>query len=460
MKQEDWKQQLRERMDTWHEPVPDELWNRIERRIGEDMTNVGDCDSSPYENVVPPVGVSVVRRKARLHRFVAVAASLAVMLVVGTGYFYRRAGHVRYTTADNSVPVRSSRLPVTVEAISDGAVHDAGQRNPSVALSGKSVPHTRPGLSNVPTDSAGPLTVADGGQTAVVSYDNSESGQLSSFEDTVDVSPKESRHLSVPQNSSTGDILLAQSNYRSHKVGSRKLKAHGLHHFTIGLTASGNLAGNEVSSEPMLMASAVMRAPGSAVMSPVVGATPLASAPSSGSPVGTEYSEPMYLYECSSTTEHKLPVSFGMLVGYRIGRRFSLESGITYTYLRTDFTQQAGRHRTVDIQRLHYVGIPLQATLDMVRLRPLTLYCSMGAAADFCVSATMSTASHRRAIQRDRVQFSLHASLGIRCAIGSGFNLFGEFGEHYAVDNGNMMINYFDGNKHYGVLQMGIKYEL
>ena len=131
----------------------------------------------------------------------------------------------------------------------------------------------------------------------------------------------------------------------------------------------------------MLMASAVMRAPGSAVMSPVVGATPLASAPSSGSPVGTEYSEPMYLYECSSTTEHKLPVSFGMLVGYRIGRRFSLESGITYTYLRTDFTQQAGRHRTVDIQRLHYVGIPLQATLDMVRLRPLTLYCSMGAAA-------------------------------------------------------------------------------
>ena len=40
MKQEDWKQQLRERMDTWHEPVPDELWNRIERRIGEDMTNV------------------------------------------------------------------------------------------------------------------------------------------------------------------------------------------------------------------------------------------------------------------------------------------------------------------------------------------------------------------------------------------------------------------------------------
>ena len=57
--------------------------------------------------------------------------------------------------------------------------------------------------------------------------------------------------------------------------------------------------------------------------------------------------------------DHKQPLSFGFSVRKGLARGFSVETGLTYTYLASD-VKFAGSSETVS-QKLHYLGIPLRA---------------------------------------------------------------------------------------------------
>lgn len=436
MNQEDWIKELRKRADTWQEPVPDALWDSIESRLdGKDVTGGSGLPQS--------------RPMLRRHLW-ASAAAVALLIVSVVGLLAPDSPVVadRVEQEGGGVPsVKKYTVSNTADNLSTGVVASAAR---PVAMSFPAVkaalnsPASR-GVSPDGAESVVSIAVGDAAQDSCCSQETpadsllqhaAESLRADSLHDKAPSVGGRTYHGLHPRRdgySAAGHSVASSGRGRSRRL-------------SLGLVASNNLAGGEVGSSPMIMAPVHMRSPS---------ARPSASA--SGVMNG---GEPVYLYNCSSTTDHKQPVSFGMLVSYSLGQRISLESGITYTYLRSDFTQQAGTHRTVDIQRLHYLGIPLHASLDIVRLRPLTLYCTMGVEADFCVSATMTTASRSRHISRDRAQFSLFGSLGLRCAIGSGFSVFGEYGEHYTLDNGNMLVNYFDANRHYGVLRMGINYEL
>ena len=55
---------------------------------------------------------------------------------------------------------------------------------------------------------------------------------------------------------------------------------------------------------------------------------------------------------------HRLPIRFGLKIGYQLSEQWSLQTGITYTYLYSEFTL-VNRQQPAIEQRLHYVGIPL-----------------------------------------------------------------------------------------------------
>lgn len=423
MNQEDWIKELRERADTWQEPVPDALWDSIESRLdGKDVT----------------VGDAVPQRRPLLRRHLwASAAAVALLVVSLVGLLVPDSPVVadRMEQGNGSVPAAGKPFAATSSAVGASVVPQA--------LEASARPVTRP-----PHRTAGVPAPRVAAQDSCRSQDAPADSRLLHAAEPLRA---DSLHDKSPSVGSAGGSTYPELHPRhdAYEAYGRSVASSGRRRnrrLSLGLMASNNLAGGEAGSTPMVMAPAHMRSP--------------ASRPSVSASDDMTGGEPVYLYNCSSTTDHKQPVSFGMLVSYRLGRRISLQSGVVYTYLRSDFTQQAGTHRTVDIQRLHYLGIPLHASLDVVRLRPLTLYCTMGVEADFCVSANMTTASRSRSIPHDRARFSLSGSLGVRCAVGSGFSVFGEYGEHYTLDNGNVLVNYFDANKHYGLLRMGINYEL
>ena len=58
--------------------------------------------------------------------------------------------------------------------------------------------------------------------------------------------------------------------------------------------------------------------------------------------------------------DHKQPLSFGFSVRKGLARGFSVETGLTYTYLASDVKFVESSEKVS--QKLHYLGIPLRQT--------------------------------------------------------------------------------------------------
>ena len=78
-----------------------------------------------------------------------------------------------------------------------------------------------------------------------------------------------------------------------------------------------------------------------------------------------------------------LPISFSITVNKTLTERLSVESGITYTYLRTTFESQSAKSDC----SWHYIGIPLRFRLSTFSSDRLRLYVSLGGEVDFPVYA-------------------------------------------------------------------------
>lgn len=84
---------------------------------------------------------------------------------------------------------------------------------------------------------------------------------------------------------------------------------------------------------------------------------------------------------------HHVPLTFGLSVEKSLSSRFSLETGISYTYLRTDrkATFFVNDVRTESTQRIHYIGIPLKINYRMADFNRLSMYLQGGVQADIPV---------------------------------------------------------------------------
>ena len=78
---------------------------------------------------------------------------------------------------------------------------------------------------------------------------------------------------------------------------------------------------------------------------------------------------------------HRLPIRFGLKIGYQLSERWALQTGITYTYLYSEFTL-VNRQQPAIEQRLHYVGIPLGISYQIWKNSNFRLYASAGATAE------------------------------------------------------------------------------
>ncbi len=90
----------------------------------------------------------------------------------------------------------------------------------------------------------------------------------------------------------------------------------------------------------------------------------------------------------NSTASHHLPVRVGLNVGYQLNRRWTVESGLSYTYLYSDISEEEENVVRFIKQRLHYVGIPVAAKYNIVCGKALNVYASGGAAVEKCVKGT------------------------------------------------------------------------
>lgn len=149
--------------------------------------------------------------------------------------------------------------------------------------------------------------------------------------------------------------------------------------------------------------------------------------------------------EIEERAHHYVPVSFSFSLHKKLNEHWGIETGVRYTYLRTDFTT-IGEFSTERVQRTNYVGIPIKGVMQIGKYGKLSVYTSAGVALDIPVKAT----SEATLVEKGKtVRQKLEISAPLQCSIGFGtgfqynitpsIGIYAELNLNYYFSNGSKL---------------------
>ena len=169
---------------------------------------------------------------------------------------------------------------------------------------------------------------------------------------------------------------------------------------------------------------------------------------------------PVYLANHEERQNFYQPISFGLSVNIPISSKFSVSTGVVYTRLSSDFTSIANSLVYERQQKLHYVGIPLTVQYNVWQWYGLNVYATAGGQADFNVKAYMTTEGTETKLEKDNLQWSVNAALGVQYNFIPQLGIYVEPGIKHYFDNGSHIQNYFKYKPTNFNLQLGVRVNL
>lgn len=137
--------------------------------------------------------------------------------------------------------------------------------------------------------------------------------------------------------------------------------------------------------------------------------------------------------EVEERARHHQPIRLGVSVRYCLGRRWSIESGLSYTYLASDITRSVKGSSYEMEQRLSYLGVPLNVGYQLWGNRHFNVYASAGGMVEMMVSGKrVNVENHfRERIGHQPLQFSVIGAAGVEFLPGGSVSIFAEPGIAY-----------------------------
>ena len=236
-------------------------------------------------------------------------------------------------------------------------------------------------------------------------------------------------------------------------------RKHSARRFSAGISITG--AGTASSSERQLT-------------NAIMGANPLESNVNYADWVdgGFRNGESLVVYnqpEVETKYSHKLPVKFGVSFRYGFNERLGIESGLTYTLLNSTFTTAAGtaNGNTTGKQTLHYIGIPLNVTYNIIGSKLFNVYASAGGAMEKAVGGYFETTGHvdgkrsetnRNSLKPKELQWSLNASAGAQVNVLNQLGLYVEPGISYRIPSSSHVRSIYTDKKLDFSIGFGIRF--
>ena len=236
-------------------------------------------------------------------------------------------------------------------------------------------------------------------------------------------------------------------------------RKHSARRFSAGISVTG--AGTASSSERQLT-------------NAIMGANPLESNVNYADWVdgGFRNGESFVVYnqpEVETKYSHKLPVKFGVSFRYGFNEKLGIESGLTYTLLNSTFTTAAGtaNGNTTGKQTLHYIGIPLNVTYNIIGSKLFNVYASAGGAMEKAVGGYFETTGHvdgkrsetnRNSLKPKELQWSLNASAGAQVNVLNQLGLYVEPGISYRIPSGSHVRSIYTDKKLDFSIGFGIRF--
>ena len=154
-------------------------------------------------------------------------------------------------------------------------------------------------------------------------------------------------------------------------------------------------------------------------------------------------------------SEHHLPIRFGLSVNYQLTPLLALHSGISYTYLYSEFSVPLDKNVNYD-QKLHYLGIPFGVTWQLWSANHFRFYVSGGMMLEKCVSGKMDGNS----VNQKPWQLSVEAAAGAEYTFTPQLGFYLEPSIGYYFNDGSSLEHYYKEHPWTPSLEFGLRLHL
>lgn len=190
----------------------------------------------------------------------------------------------------------------------------------------------------------------------------------------------------------------------------------------------------------------------------------------------TETVEEQYHFLANDTREqvytdvnHHQPITFGLTLRYNLSERWSVASGLTYSQLSSELHSGSGNYYYDDRQTLHYIGVPLNIAYTFWQSPKLSAYLSSGGLVEKNVAGRLTSNYYiddqleittRENISTDHLQWSVNTAIGLGYRISNNIGLYAEPGISYYFKNSSELETIYKDNPLHFNLRLGLRFTL
>ncbi len=165
-------------------------------------------------------------------------------------------------------------------------------------------------------------------------------------------------------------------------------------------------------------------------------------------------------------SHHYMPVNFSLALKYQLNNRFGLETGLSYSRLKSEFEMGSNGNTINEQQTIHYLGIPLKGTYNIFSRQAWSLYGSLGVTAEIPLYSPLNTSYYLHGLLeatdkttiRAPWQWSLGTGLGLQYNVTPSIGLFAEPSLQYYIPTKSDIETYRTEHPFNFFLPIGIRF--
>lgn len=445
-----WKKEFKNKMESWQEPVPDNLWADICNRT----------DLIPKHKKIP-----------RTVLFFRTAGIAAACIIVAAGTMFFMEGRFQKTgTADtgNLIAETDINLPDDVvgmpsQEISgihgikeisslmyiDGSVSDTRDRDGMHRNMNDETTRydTTAAFPEDSTENDGENSKNEAGTSENNATDSVNEGNGNSYTDNPQKSDdRRPDVVSTPEDAECDLTLVPDYDALVARQGQR---LSGKRRFSINASVSGTPGGSDHTT----------------------GYGNALPANASVESFGADPSSDIRLFnrtrEVNTDTKYMQPIRAGVTFRWYFADRWSLESGISWSWLHSRTTSGSEQYYCRTVRNLHYIGIPVRIGYDFWKGNHMKAYISAEAMAEKCVAgSSVSRYIYNGAngpektddIREKQLQWSVSAMAGFQYDMTKTVSLYIEPGASWHIPNGSGVDNVYKARQLDFSLGLGVRF--
>jgi hypothetical protein len=171
------------------------------------------------------------------------------------------------------------------------------------------------------------------------------------------------------------------------------------------------------------------------------------------------------IQEKEERVSHRQPIRFGLTLCYRLNDQWSIESGLVYSRLSSDYTYLLGGVAYAHgEQKLNYLGIPLKVNHQLWNNRHFGVYVAAGGMMEKMIKGTHQTTENGQEQTTDvsirPLQFSVNSAIGMEYHLTNLTSIYAEPGVGYYFDNGSDVPTYYQEKPFSFNLNVGLRFSI